>query len=228
MTASDIASAPAADRPVPAVLRPVGVGFLAAAALWVIGDVIELSFAKTDTIADGASFVVGEIVFYAAMIVFAVSALTGARRGLAGGSTTGRIGLVAIAVAYLLVMVAGVLFNVLGMEAAVIGLAVGGFAQVLAALVAGIGILLRGPVPRPGRAVFLVYGIAYTLMFVLAGAVGDTAKGPGYVVEFAQAAFWALIGLSILKPVPRGWNIGWFAAAIVLGVVAIAGILLAQ
>lgn len=224
MTAFDASSATVVDRIVPDALRPVGVGFLVAAVLWVIGDVIEISFATTDTVADGASFVASEIFFYASMLAFALSAILGARRGLAGRSVTGKIGLIAIAIAQLLVMVAGILFNFLGLEAATLGLVIGGLGGLLAAIVAGIGILLRGPVPRPARAIFLVYGIAYTIAFFLITG----SEGPGYVVEFTQAAYWALIGLTILKPGPRGWNIGVFVVAIVIGVVALAAVAFAQ
>ncbi len=223
MTTLDTPSATAADRSLPAALRPVGLGFIAAAILWAVGDAIEIPFSRTDTIADGASFIVSEIFFYAAMLTFALSALFAARRGLASRSITGKVGLVAITVSYLLVMLAGILVNFLGIEAATIGLAIGGLAELLGAIAAGIGILLRGPVPRPARSTFLVYGIAYTIAFFLISGV----DGPGYIVEFAQAAYWALIGLSILKPGPRGWNIGVFVAALVIGIVAVAAVILA-
>ena len=96
--AAAAASVPARS-PRPA-LRPVGVGFVLAGTLWAIGDVIEISFSRTDAVSDGWSFWVSELFFYASMTVFAVSAILGIRRGLVGRSVVGRIGLITMAVAY--------------------------------------------------------------------------------------------------------------------------------
>lgn len=146
-------SAPPAVPPsVPTALKPVGIAFLIASVLWAAGVVIEILFARSDSLADGASFVVNEIVFFGAILAFAWALLTGARRGLSGSSVLGKTGLIVTAAAYLLVLFASVLVNVVGLETAAIGLAVGGIALGIGEILAGIGILRHGPVLRPAAA----------------------------------------------------------------------------
>lgn len=192
-------------------LRSAAFRYLVAAAGWAVGDVIELVFARTDTLADGASFVVSEVVFYAAMGVL-VAALLGSRSaGMAGASKAGRAGFLVAAIAFLLVMAGGVLFNFAGFELAGLLLLLGGTARNVGEILAGVGVLRGRVVGRPGAFVFLIYALAATLSTVVT-LVAGSAAGPGHVGELALAGCWALIGLTVLAP-QRGRL--WFILSLV-------------
>jgi hypothetical protein len=199
----------------------VAVLLYAAAGAWLLGAIIQIIWPEQNEEREGITFVVSQVAFSAAMIALAIAYLMGRRVGLVGASKPGRVGLLLAAIGWLTIVTNFVPTDVFGIEAAFFLVPVAAIAYQVGGIMAGVAILRRKVVPRPGVAVFLVAAVADAVSYVMIVAFGDVVFGPGHLFEIARCALWALIALSITRP-----NSGrvWLALSFVAGVACMASI----
>lgn len=203
-----------------ATFRRPGTLFLVAGAVWIIGVIFETLFVTTDTLADGAAFVISELIFYAAMGTFAWALFSSATRRLAGPSRAGRVGLIITALAMTGIMATGILVNFFEILALHLGILVFALLRDIGGITAGVAIMRRSPIPAPARATFLVYALATALLMVLFIFPEPTPPTP--LAEACLGAMWMVIGLSLLRPRPASRNRTWFWAGVGICGIAIA------
>ncbi len=204
-------------------LRRTGIAFIVAGIVWILGDIGEIVLFSAGAGGPGPALLIGQTIFDIAIIAYVLALVGGARRGLAGRSTIGRIGLIVTAVCMLVILVATTLAMASVPQLTVVLPYVGPLRNV-AEILAGVGILLGGAQPVPARAIYLVYSVALFLPMAADYLLPNSGEGPGFIDEIGQALLWIIIGVSIRRATPERPGRLWFVLAIVVGVIVLAGI----